>query len=564
MRRLIFFVWVMLSFSCKGDNSSLAEEIIKDYELQILKEVLMYMVEEEDSDTDIGKLQNRQSILDFAKNYNCADRENELVCISLQNIVSNKSVNVFDQIVLKSGKSNVTLEGLAKHSFNSIPQLDDATTMLFNRAENDLILLCAINKEKCDTLFLELLNNEDSQYQLNPSYIQIFKQQYAEYEEMVNAIKLKDNFKKEASLNNWIELRKTFQEIRKKGSGKWQGLQIENLNIKFPRYDQNCIQHYKNFIKGVEPNTCINYVNEEFKNELADLKSNYISYKGQPSRVDIWQVVYKKFLDKHNDKFDGKFGLNEFDVELGSIDRIFLWIKKNYFFLIIMLLGLVAVGIVIANRHKIIDLINKLRKGSDDFQESGYPGPNHADHSKGDIAAVGASPESKYQPNNNAEVIEEFKEKIKQLEERITEQEGVIAGLKQNPVQKQSNTLSWTVDNRSKNADKELLPPPKIFYALRPDGSNGFMERSLSTKKEDQLYYIIETSGKSTAEYYITEVNDLQLSAAKSANAILKEACEYTNLPRDTKTGIETLEKGKLKLERDEWIIIQKAKIRFV
>ena len=115
---------------------------------------------------------------------------------------------------------------------------------------------------------------------------------------------------------------------------------------------------------------------------------------------------------------------------------------------------------------------------------------------------------------------------------------------------------------------EELAVPnhEQHFFALRPDGDNGFLIQNLSKDIEDQLYYLIVEQGNGTAEFWLTEDNDLQKSAARSSNTILNDACEYENLPRETKTGIHTTANGKLKKSANskEWEIVSKAKIKFV
>lgn len=131
-------------------------------------------------------------------------------------------------------------------------------------------------------------------------------------------------------------------------------------------------------------------------------------------------------------------------------------------------------------------------------------------------------------------------------------------------------------DNYSQNPVPITLPqdqtqnqtqPPstKTSFALSANGNFGFRTISLHTDAENDYLFILKTEGK-TGKFYISDKPEMQLMAAKSANSVLRNICEYMNLPRDTQTGIKTMTPGKIQLNEagDEWEVIEKVKIKFV
>lgn len=108
----------------------------------------------------------------------------------------------------------------------------------------------------------------------------------------------------------------------------------------------------------------------------------------------------------------------------------------------------------------------------------------------------------------------------------------------------------------------ELPSSNGTWYALRPDGKNGFLMSKLTANPEERYYYVIEQDSNDTAQFSVVEDPSLQQFAISSDSIILREACEYENLPQGSKS-ISVISRGKLKRHADEWSIVQKAKIRF-
>jgi len=100
------------------------------------------------------------------------------------------------------------------------------------------------------------------------------------------------------------------------------------------------------------------------------------------------------------------------------------------------------------------------------------------------------------------------------------------------------------------------------WYALMPDGKNGFLISKLTSNPKERYYYVIEQDSSDTAQFSVVEDEGLQQFAISSDSIILRKACEYENQAQGSKS-ISIISRGKLKRTAEEWTIVQKAKIRF-
>ena len=111
-------------------------------------------------------------------------------------------------------------------------------------------------------------------------------------------------------------------------------------------------------------------------------------------------------------------------------------------------------------------------------------------------------------------------------------------------------------------SELELPSSNGTWYALMPDGKNGFLINKLTSNPKERYYYIIEQDSKDTAQFSVVEDEGLQQFAISSDSIILRKACEYENQAQGSKS-ISIISRGKLKRDAEEWTIVQKAKIRF-
>lgn len=104
----------------------------------------------------------------------------------------------------------------------------------------------------------------------------------------------------------------------------------------------------------------------------------------------------------------------------------------------------------------------------------------------------------------------------------------------------------------------------QTFYAARLDGSRGFSVANLSANQAHKLPFVIEVLDKTTATYRIVDDLEIQKQALNNAYYVLDEACNYrgsATLKRGI--GIVNLKEGRLLLEGEEWVIVEKLEIGF-
>lgn len=149
--------------------------------------------------------------------------------------------------------------------------------------------------------------------------------------------------------------------------------------------------------------------------------------------------------------------------------------------------------------------------------------------------------------------VNSLKAKCKELQEALT-----IMEEKQNA----AGVATPTTPAPAVSTATPVYIQTQTTYALNPTG-NVFQKSALHTKPEGDYYYILNTQGNA-GTFEVTDKSDMQQMAAQSANAILKNVCDFDNLPRDMKSGIQTLQLGKIVADGENWKVTLKAKIKFV
>ena len=111
---------------------------------------------------------------------------------------------------------------------------------------------------------------------------------------------------------------------------------------------------------------------------------------------------------------------------------------------------------------------------------------------------------------------------------------------------------------------KKSSPQFQTFFAARPDGASGFLQRNLSDYEADKLPYIIEITDYNHAVYRINDDPAVQQQALDSAYYVLVEACTYHGqLPTQRNMKITNVNDGVLQLINDEWTIVKRLEIKF-
>lgn len=124
---------------------------------------------------------------------------------------------------------------------------------------------------------------------------------------------------------------------------------------------------------------------------------------------------------------------------------------------------------------------------------------------------------------------------------------------------KETETSPKSVEDKAVMESKEKFKP---MYSIYPDGENGFTFAKLYENPEDR-FYKIEQISENEATYELTEDTDLQITAARSANSILRSGFVFENQPSETKSKVTTTQKGKLRKESNQWTIVDQGRIKF-
>ncbi|EMQ95351.1 hypothetical protein D778_02653 [Xanthomarina gelatinilytica] len=118
-------------------------------------------------------------------------------------------------------------------------------------------------------------------------------------------------------------------------------------------------------------------------------------------------------------------------------------------------------------------------------------------------------------------------------------------------------------DEKPKTFDLEITKPQTI-YLPSPFENNRFSIEDVSNEQmPTSLYQIILDASNTTGKLLIIENADFT-RALNSPDHYLEKACIYENAFSPNANGINIVEPGRVKLENQDWLIIQKIKIKFI
>lgn len=164
--------------------------------------------------------------------------------------------------------------------------------------------------------------------------------------------------------------------------------------------------------------------------------------------------------------------------------------------------------------------------------------------------------------------VTEERDEYKRKYENLLKDDEYKARIIENLQKEKKEWQEKAVESEQRKSLTEIKPPNRsvmtTFYSTHPDTETGFSLAKLSQNPDDGYYFKILQLSEKDAEYELFPDPEIQIAAALSANSILKDACEYENLPRDIQSGILTVQKGQLKRTDTEWSIVKKARIRFI
>lgn len=125
-----------------------------------------------------------------------------------------------------------------------------------------------------------------------------------------------------------------------------------------------------------------------------------------------------------------------------------------------------------------------------------------------------------------------------------------------NPIIEQEDEISDAIELK--------ISKPNNIYLPSPFEDNRFSIEDVSNERtHSSLYQITLDDSNATGKLLILENADFT-RALNSPDLYLEKACVYENAFNATARGISVVEPGKVKLDKDDWIITEKIKIKFI
>lgn len=151
--------------------------------------------------------------------------------------------------------------------------------------------------------------------------------------------------------------------------------------------------------------------------------------------------------------------------------------------------------------------------------------------------------------NNKVAVID-----IDAVRNEMYEQMNILAG-------RINDTQSEQV--RNIRSAPQAKPEPKIFYAQYPDSSDPIGFKNIQFESNSKMVYRISRIEGNKASFIIQNDENTQQYAIGNHGKILKPVCEYLNQPSSLNRTIKVFREGRLEMQNNIWIVVEKLKIKF-
>lgn len=106
--------------------------------------------------------------------------------------------------------------------------------------------------------------------------------------------------------------------------------------------------------------------------------------------------------------------------------------------------------------------------------------------------------------------------------------------------------------------------PKEIYLPFPYEDSKFYSGNQSNTPTKDSFYKVILDNTLVSGELFINPSDTLVRTAFNSHEMFLKSVCEYSNALESYHNNISTITPGKVKLEGDDWVVIEKIKIKFI
>ena len=158
--------------------------------------------------------------------------------------------------------------------------------------------------------------------------------------------------------------------------------------------------------------------------------------------------------------------------------------------------------------------------------------------------------------------VEKLKGDIAEKQREIEKLNSIVSSLndKVNTIELYNRRINNTVDSN--------IPQPKlqkIFYLSTPSDNQTFdnSSRRDNFKTGASLYRLEIENTSNIAKFYIADQASSESTFFAYPQTTIDPVCERMNSIQNT-TRVETVEPGKARLDNNIWVVIEKAKVRFI
>ena len=138
-----------------------------------------------------------------------------------------------------------------------------------------------------------------------------------------------------------------------------------------------------------------------------------------------------------------------------------------------------------------------------------------------------------------------------------------------NEMYEQLNVLAGRINDTQSEQVRDIRsapqakPEPKIFYAQYPDSADPVGFKNIQFESNSKMVYIITRIEGNKARFNIQNDDNTQQYAIGNHGKILKPVCEYLNQPSSINRTIKVFREGRLEMQNNIWIVVEKLKIKF-
>jgi TolA-binding protein len=195
-----------------------------------------------------------------------------------------------------------------------------------------------------------------------------------------------------------------------------------------------------------------------------------------------------------------------------------------------------------------------------------YKLKNRADRQRADIEKlkVNSASETMSQSSNKVTLTGNDKQMIYNLEKRIVDLSEKVAQLEHSTFSKKTKDSIMHKQEEVSNVVPLYEAPNEFYMGVPLDNSFLINSKSDKYKEGNTMYKFNIGRVQNEAEFEFISDGETIKFIQNNSLEVVRPACKFENEPSNNTSRVITTEKGKARFQDDKWIIIDKAKIRFV